>query len=74
MEKEGVVFEKSVLVGKVSQKDAKNFSGRILSRVLENDFDAVLIAGGAEQPRDLLSQVGNYLESTLLWIFFLCRI
>ena len=52
MEKEGVIFEKSVLVGKVSQKDAKNFSGRILVRVLENDFDAVLIAGGAEQPRD----------------------
>ena len=24
MEKEGVVFEKSVLVGKISQKDAKN--------------------------------------------------
>ena len=54
MEKEGVVFEKSVLVGKISQKDAKNFSGKILSpETLENDFDAVLIAGGAEQPRDL---------------------
>ena len=54
MEKEGVIFEKSVLVGKVSQKDAKNFSGKILSpETLENDFDAVLIAGGAEQPRDL---------------------
>ena len=54
MEKEGVIFEKSVLVGKISQKDAKNFSGKILSpETLENDFDAVLIAGGAEQPRDL---------------------
>jgi glutamate synthase (NADPH/NADH) small chain len=54
MEKEGVVFEKSVLVGKVSQKDAKNFAGKVLSpEALENDFDAVLIAGGAEQPRDL---------------------
>ena len=54
MEKEGVIFEKNVIVGKVSQKDAKNFSGKILSpETLENDFDAVLIAGGAEQPRDL---------------------
>ena len=54
MEKEGVIFEKSVLVGKISQKDAKNFSGKILSpETLENDFDAVLIAGGAEQPRNL---------------------
>ena len=54
MEKEGVVFEKSVLVGKTSEKDAKNFSGKVLNpEALENDFDAVLIAGGAEQPRDL---------------------
>ena len=44
-------------MGKVSQKDAKNFSGKILSpESLENDFDAVLIAGGAEQPRTFLSR------------------
>ena len=39
MEKEGVVFEK-VFGGKISQKDAKNFSGKVLSpETLENDFD-----------------------------------
>ena len=73
MEKEGVVFEKSVLVGKESKR-CKELLGKVLSpEALENDFDAVLIAGGAEQPGTFLFQVDNYLESTLLWTFFLCK-
>ena len=35
---------------------------------LENDFDAVLIAGGAEQPWDLPVPGRQLSESTLLWI------
>ena len=54
MEKEGVVFEKSVLIGKLSETESGKFLGKVLDpESLANNFDAVLIAGGAEQPRDL---------------------
>ncbi|TXG77480.1 MAG: glutamate synthase subunit beta, partial [Rhodocyclaceae bacterium] len=55
LEAEGVVFRTGVLVGALP-KDTKvaNWSKETLSaEQLMKDFDAVLLAGGAEQPRDL---------------------
>jgi len=55
LEAEGVVFRTGVLVGALP-KDSKvtNWSKEILAaeQVLK-EFDAVILAGGAEQPRDL---------------------
>jgi len=54
MEKEGVSFERSVFIGKLPEKEKTSFSGKVLSpQSIQKDFDAILIAGGAEQPRDL---------------------
>ena len=54
MEAEGVVFRTSVLVGKDFPVNVNNWSKETVSpEQLQKDFDAVIIAGGAEQPRDL---------------------
>ena len=52
---EGVVFRTGVLVGEMP-KDSKvtNWSKEVVSAAqLQKDFDAVLLAGGSEQSRDL---------------------
>jgi glutamate synthase (NADPH/NADH) small chain len=55
MEAEGVVFKTSVLVSELP-KDLKvtNWARETISpQALMQDFDAVILTGGAEQPRDL---------------------
>jgi glutamate synthase (NADPH/NADH) small chain len=54
MEAEGVTFRTSVLVGKDFPANVNNWSKETVApEQLAQDFDAVIIAGGAEQPRDL---------------------
>src|SRR5450830_734375 len=54
MEAEGVKFRLSTLVGKDFPATVNNWAKEtIFPEDLRNDFDAVVIAGGAEQPRDL---------------------
>src|SRR5690606_37142367 len=54
MEAEGVTFRTGVLVGKDFPANILNWSKETVSPdQLKKDFDAVVIAGGAEQPRDL---------------------
>ena len=54
MEAEGVVFRTSVLVGKDFPAHVNNWAKEtIFPEDLEKEFDAVIMAGGAEQPRDL---------------------
>ena len=54
MEAEGVTFRTSVLIGKDFPASVNNWAKEtIFPEDLENDFDAVILAGGAEQPRDL---------------------
>jgi len=55
MEAEGVKFETGVFVGKEAPgKEVKNYAKKTVSpEQLQKDFDAVVISGGAEQPRDL---------------------
>ena len=55
MEAEGVVFRLGVLVGKMPEgsKVANWAKDTISAEQLKADFDAVLLAGGAEQSRDL---------------------
>ena len=54
MEAEGVVFRTSVLVGKDFPSNVNNWAKEtIFPEQLSQDFDAVVIAGGAENPRDL---------------------
>lgn len=54
MQAEGVTFRTGVLVGKDFPSDIINWSKETISPdQLKADFDAVVIAGGAEQPRDL---------------------
>ena len=54
MKAEGVVFRTGVLVGKDFPKHVNNGAGETISaEQLKKDFDAVLLAGGAELPRDL---------------------
>ena len=54
MEAEGVTFRTSVLIGKDFPANVNNWAKEtIFPEDLENDFDAVILAGGAEQPRDL---------------------
>lgn len=55
MEAEGVVFKTNVMVGELP-KDSKvtNWANETISPAqLKKDYDAVLLAGGAEQSRDL---------------------
>ncbi len=54
MEAEGVIFRTGVLVGKDFPSNVNNGAKKtILPDELKVEFDAVIIAGGAEQPRDL---------------------
>jgi len=55
MQAEGVKFETGVFVGKEAiGAEVKNYSKKTVSPdQLLKDFDAVVITGGAEQPRDL---------------------
>ena len=55
MQAEGVTFATGVFVGKETLgKEVKNYSKKTVTPdELMKDFDAVVISGGAEQPRDL---------------------
>jgi glutamate synthase (NADPH/NADH) small chain len=54
MKAEGVTFRTGVLVGKDFPKNVTNWATETVSpEQLQQEFDAVVIAGGAEQPRDL---------------------
>ncbi|MGS0740929.1 glutamate synthase subunit beta [Glaciimonas sp. GG7] len=54
MEAEGVIFRTGVLVGKDFPANVNNWAKKTISPdELKAEFDAVVIAGGAEQPRDL---------------------
>jgi glutamate synthase (NADPH/NADH) small chain len=54
MQEEGVVFRTGVLVGrKFPERIANQSKETIDPGVLLRDFDAVILAGGAEQPREL---------------------
>ena len=54
MKAEGVTFRTGVLVGKEFPANVTNWASETISPdQLKQEFDAVVIAGGAEQPRDL---------------------
>ncbi|MQR00450.1 glutamate synthase subunit beta [Glaciimonas soli] len=54
MEAEGVTFRTGILIGKDFPVNVNNGAKKtIFPEDLKNDFDAIVIAGGAEQPRDL---------------------
>ncbi|MDB5824524.1 MAG: glutamate synthase subunit beta [Herminiimonas sp.] len=54
MKAEGVTFRTGVLVGKDFPKTVLNMAKQTISTAqIDKDFDAVVIAGGAETPRDL---------------------
>lgn len=54
MQAEGVVFKTGVFVGNDFPVGITNWSKQTISpEQLKKDFDAIVIAGGAEQPRDL---------------------
>ena len=54
MQAEGVTFRTSVLIGKDFPAAVSNMArDTIFPETLSADFDAVVMAGGAEQPRDL---------------------
>ena len=54
MQAEGVTFRTGVLIGKDFPANVNNWAKEtIFPEQLEKDFDAVIVAGGAEQPRDL---------------------
>jgi glutamate synthase (NADPH/NADH) small chain len=54
MKAEGVTFRTGVLVGKDFPSNVTNWATETVSpEQLQEEFDAVIIAGGAEQPRDL---------------------
>jgi glutamate synthase (NADPH/NADH) small chain len=54
MKAEGVTFRTGVLVGKDFPANVTNWAKETISPdQLKKEFDAIIIAGGAEQPRDL---------------------
>lgn len=54
MESEGVTFRTSVLIGENFPANVNNWSKETISpKQLQKDFDAIIMAGGAEMPRDL---------------------
>lgn len=54
MQAEGVTFRTGVLIGKDFPATVNNWSKETISpEQLQKDFDAVIMAGGAEMPRDL---------------------
>ena len=72
MAAEGVAFRTSVVVGELGDAPVTNWASETVEpKQLLADFDAVILAGGAEQPRDLPvpGRVGR--RALLRWIF--CR-
>jgi glutamate synthase (NADPH/NADH) small chain len=54
MEAEGVIFRTGVLVGTDFPAHISNWSTAVVSpQQLQKDFDAIVMSGGAEMPRDL---------------------
>ncbi|MEO6354399.1 MAG: glutamate synthase subunit beta [Burkholderiaceae bacterium] len=54
MQAEGVRFRTGVFIGKDFPQNVNNWATETIApEQLEKDFDAVILAGGAEQPRDL---------------------
>ena len=54
MQAEGVIFRTGVLIGKDFPVNVNNWAKEtIFPEQLAQDFDAIIVAGGAEQPRDL---------------------
>lgn len=54
MKAEGVVFRTGVFVGKEFPANVNNWSKEVISpEQLQKDFDAIVMSGGAEMPRDL---------------------
>jgi glutamate synthase (NADPH/NADH) small chain len=54
MQAEGVTFRTGVFIGRDFPQNVNNWATETIApEQLEKDFDAVVIAGGAEQPRDL---------------------
>ncbi|MDX8379244.1 MAG: glutamate synthase subunit beta [Gallionella sp.] len=54
MEAEGVTFKTSVYIGKDSDRGVSNMATETISpEKLQSQFDAVILTGGAETPRDL---------------------
>ena len=54
MEAEGVQFKTGVLVGKDFPANVTNWSKKTVTpEELDKEFDAIVLSGGAEQPRDL---------------------
>ena len=54
MQAEGVIFRSSVRVGKLDGARVSDFSAETIdAEQLKAEFDAVVLAGGAESPRDL---------------------
>jgi len=54
MQAEGVEFRTGVLIGKDFPAGINNWSQKVISpEELDAEFDAIVMAGGAEQPRDL---------------------
>ena len=71
MQAEGVVFKTSVFVGKDKTTGITNLSKETVSpEQLKKDFDAVLLTGGAELPRDL-PVPGRELQGTYFAMEFL---
>jgi len=76
MQAEGVTFATGVFVGKDSLgKEVKNYAQKTVSpEELMKNFDAVIISGGAEQPRDtqfeLLPQPPEEENKPLVWPYW----
>jgi glutamate synthase (NADPH/NADH) small chain len=74
MKAEGVTFRTGVFVGKDFPATVTNWSKETMSpEQLQKDFDAVIIAGGAETPRDLPVPGVNSKECILQWTFCPCK-
>lgn len=72
MEAEGVVFRTGVLVGKTVSKQVQNMATETIDpEVLKEEFDAVILACGAEQPR-MLDVPGADLQGVCFAMEYLC--
>lgn len=72
MEAEGVVFRTGVLVGKTVPQQVQNMATETIDpEVLKQEFDAVILACGAEQPR-MLDVPGADLQGVCFAMEYLC--
>lgn len=72
MKAEGVVFRTGVLVGKALPSQIQNMATEVIDpQTLEKEFDAVILACGAEQPRTL-DVPGADLQGVHYAMEFLC--